>query len=89
MFHEKDVPPPKMEHHNDSIVRLVVFLYRHSWVRKRLHRHSKNVCFFVPSCSEYAILATRKYGFIRGLIVIGGRFRRCSGGYQGDYLDFP
>ena len=34
-------------------------------------------CVFTPSCSEYAILALKKYGFIRGLPKIISRLKRC------------
>jgi putative component of membrane protein insertase Oxa1/YidC/SpoIIIJ protein YidD len=86
---EDDVLPPSPQCHDDRIVRFAVFLYKKSWIRKRLYRYRKTRCFFVPSCSEYAVLATRKYGLIRGLILIGGRFRRCNPRYRGDYVDFP
>jgi putative component of membrane protein insertase Oxa1/YidC/SpoIIIJ protein YidD len=89
IFSEEDVLPPTLQSYNDWIVRFAVFLYRKSWIHTWKHRNDKHLCHFVPSCSEYAILATRKYGLIRGLILIGGRFRRCNSAYQGDYLDFP
>ena len=34
-------------------------------------------CRFEPSCSEYAILALRKYGFIKGWRMTVSRLRRC------------
>ena len=43
-------------------------------------------CRFVPTCSEYALLAIEKYGVIRGLYVAMRRILRChpfnSGGYD-------
>lgn len=44
-------------------------------------------CLFKPTCSEYAILAIRKYGLIVGLIKSYKRlFRRCKGRiYRIDY----
>jgi putative component of membrane protein insertase Oxa1/YidC/SpoIIIJ protein YidD len=44
-------------------------------------------CTLMPSCSEYAILALRKYGVIRGLYKIYVRLTRtCRGGeYRIDY----
>lgn len=88
-FNEDDVPPPVFSPHSDHIIRLAIFLYEHSLIRKYLHRNSESRCRFIPSCSEYCLLAVRKYGLGRGLILIGGRFRRCWPGYQGDYVDFP
>ncbi len=44
------------------------------------------VCRFHPSCSEYLILAVRKYGPLRGAWKGAGRICRChpwnSGGYD-------
>lgn len=34
-------------------------------------------CVFQPSCSEYAILALKKYGVIRGIPRIISRLKRC------------
>jgi putative component of membrane protein insertase Oxa1/YidC/SpoIIIJ protein YidD len=88
-FTEETVPPPDWRPHGDRIIRFAIFLYKRSWIRQRLHRRRKSRCRFIPSCSEYAIRAVRKYGLGRGLILIGGRFRRCRIDYQGDYVDFP
>ena len=46
-------------------------------------------CRFIPSCGEYAVLAVERFGLRRGLRLLGGRLRRCSPDYVGDYLDFP
>jgi uncharacterized protein len=44
------------------------------------------VCRFYPSCSEYFILAVRKYGPVRGACKGLGRICRCNpwtwGGYD-------
>ena len=34
-------------------------------------------CVFTPSCSEYAILALKKYGVVRGIPKIISRLKRC------------
>jgi putative component of membrane protein insertase Oxa1/YidC/SpoIIIJ protein YidD len=86
---EDTVPPPHSQPHGDRIIRFAVFLYKRSWVRQRMHRRQKSRCRFIPSCSDYAIRAVQKYGLLRGLILIGGRFRRCTFAYEGDYVDFP
>jgi putative membrane protein insertion efficiency factor len=45
-----------------------------------------SVCRFTPSCSEYFILAVRKYGPLRGACKGVGRICRChpwsAGGYD-------
>lgn len=43
-------------------------------------------CRFCPSCSEYALDALKKYGFVKGLWLTVKRIARChplsSGGYD-------
>ena len=41
-------------------------------------------CSMVPTCSDYMILAVRKYGALRGLIKGIKRLRRCDGMYRVD-----
>ncbi len=43
-------------------------------------------CFMTPSCSEYAILAFRKYGAIVGGIKTIGRLKRC---HPPGAIDYP
>jgi putative component of membrane protein insertase Oxa1/YidC/SpoIIIJ protein YidD len=82
-------PPPELAPRGDRIIRCAIGCYRHSWIRSYVHRQSASKCRFIPSCSEYAEMAVRRYGLWRGLILIGGRFRRCRPDYRGDYVDFP
>ncbi len=35
-------------------------------------------CKYHPSCSQYAIDALRRYGFVRGVILAGWRLLRCN-----------
>lgn len=70
------------------VIALCVHLYHRSFVRSVIHRPG-DPCLFVPSCSEYALRAGRKYGLRRGLPLIVDRFRRCRGDYRGDFVDFP
>jgi putative membrane protein insertion efficiency factor len=43
------------------------------------------VCRFYPSCSEYFILAVRKYGPVRGACKGVGRICRCGPWHPGGY----
>jgi putative membrane protein insertion efficiency factor len=42
-------------------------------------------CSFTPSCSEYAVQAIKKQGFILGLFNFFDRFARCNGLSPEDY----
>ncbi len=44
-------------------------------------------CVFAPTCSEYAVLAIRKYGLIQGLVLTAKRLYRCRPGAGG--VDYP
>ena len=42
-------------------------------------------CKYSPTCSEYAILAYEKYGFIRGTILSIKRIIKCNPFSKGGY----
>jgi hypothetical protein len=42
-------------------------------------------CRFVPTCSEYAVLAIEKYGVVRGLKLAIRRILRCHPFHPGGY----
>ncbi|HIW56756.1 MAG TPA: membrane protein insertion efficiency factor YidD [Firmicutes bacterium] len=45
-------------------------------------------CRFYPSCSQYAILAIKKYGVFKGLLKAIWRILRCNPFSDGG-IDFP
>ena len=45
-------------------------------------------CKYVPSCSEYAVLAVREFGVVRGVILAGWRLLRCNPASYGG-IDYP
>ena len=45
-------------------------------------------CRFYPSCSEYAILAIKKYGPLKGLVKAVWRIMRCNPFSKGG-IDYP
>ncbi len=47
-----------------------------------------NTCKYHPSCSEYAALAIRKHGVLRGLPMAGWRLLRCNPWSHGG-VDYP
>jgi uncharacterized protein len=46
-------------------------------------------CRFTPSCSEYSILALRKYGALKGLWLSVKRVGRCHPWHDGGYDPLP
>ena len=47
----------------------------------------RNACRFEPSCSNYAILALKKYGFFKGWKMAFNRLNRCK--YPNGGEDYP
>lgn len=47
----------------------------------------RDACRFDPSCSNYAILALKKYGFIQGWKMTYQRLKRCK--YPNGGIDYP
>ncbi len=47
-----------------------------------------NTCKYHPGCSEYAALAIRKHGVLRGLPMAGWRLLRCNPWSHGG-VDYP
>ncbi|MDR1366011.1 MAG: membrane protein insertion efficiency factor YidD [Holosporales bacterium] len=46
-------------------------------------------CRFVPSCSQYAILALQKYGVSKGMLMAMKRLLRCHPWSKSSGLDLP
>jgi putative membrane protein insertion efficiency factor len=46
-------------------------------------------CLHHPSCSEYGVLAYRKYGFVRATLLTWSRYRDCHPFSGRPYVDFP
>jgi uncharacterized protein len=42
-------------------------------------------CRFTPTCSEYAIDAINKYGFLRGAMLAVRRILRCNPFHEGGF----
>lgn len=45
-------------------------------------------CIYEPSCSEYGILALKKYGSFKGVILIVKRIKKCDHKHNGG-IDLP
>lgn len=76
-----DLPVPA----NPFWLRACILMLR--WYRSKISKRIGQRCVFEPSCSRYAELAFRQYGFTRGLFASLGRLRRCGPGAGG--VDIP
>lgn len=45
-------------------------------------------CKYVPSCSEYARMAIREFGMVKGVVLAGWRLLRCNPASHGG-IDYP
>ena len=66
--------------------RLVINLIR--FYQKRISPLFGPKCRFYPSCSQYAILAIKKYGLFKGLLKAIFRILRCNPFSKGG-IDYP
>ena len=62
---------------------LLVRAYQ-QWISPLFGAH----CRFHPTCSQYAILAVKKYGFIKGFLKAIWRILRCNPWNPGG-IDYP
>ena len=70
---------------NQFLIKLVKLYQIH--LSARLARQ----CCFMPSCSQYAILAFQKHNIIKAIALICQRLHRCSRFKKGtfSYFDYP
>jgi len=65
--------------------RIVIFLIR---LYQRYGSYEiRSMCLFIPNCSEYMVLAIKKYGLIKGIKKGIKRFNRCCDPNGG--IDYP
>jgi len=80
-----------MNEHN-IFIRGSIFLIRIIWHGKLgriFNKTNKIKCRYVPSCSNYAILALEKYGFIKGWCMAVKRIRSCKRTVKFGTIDYP
>ena len=63
--------------------KFVIFLIE--GYRKCISPYKEPCCRFVPTCSEYAVLAVQKYGVAKGLLLAGRRLLKCHPFHAGGY----
>ncbi|MDR2493171.1 MAG: membrane protein insertion efficiency factor YidD [Coriobacteriales bacterium] len=61
-----------------------IWLYRHA-----VSPFFPPSCRFVPTCSEYAMIAIKRHGFIKGMSLSVRRVGRCHPLHPGGYDPVP
>jgi uncharacterized protein len=51
--------------------------FEHGPIRRIFGQYTPRICRYEPTCSEYATLALKKYGFLKGWRLAGIRILRC------------
>ena len=77
---------------NNPLVLVSIFLIHQIWHGKfgrAYNKKSSIICRFYPSCSNYAIMALEKYGFIRGWFLTFKRIKRCIPKTTDSCIDYP
>ena len=57
--------------------------------KKRISIHTRASCRFIPTCSEYAVTALQRFGFLKGLRLATWRVLRCNPFGKGGYDPVP
>ncbi|MEJ6799214.1 MAG: membrane protein insertion efficiency factor YidD [Crocinitomicaceae bacterium] len=68
---------------------LLIYIIRQLYQKPKSRRNKNSgVCPFEPTCSNYAILALKKYGSIKGVYLSVKRIKNCNSSSPGG-LDYP
>ena len=73
-----------MKHLPSNFVVLLVKFYR-----KFISPLTPPSCRYIPTCSEYAIIALQRYGFFKGSYLTIKRIGRCHPFHEGGYDPVP
>ncbi|ACU95091.1 conserved hypothetical protein TIGR00278 [Cryptobacterium curtum DSM 15641] len=57
--------------------------------RVTLSPHFPGCCRFEPTCSEYGLIAFRRYGFCKGFVLTAKRILKCHPGGPHGYDPVP
>ena len=81
-----------MKKRTNLLVIFSIYLIRTIWhgsFGRNYNKKKKIICRFYPSCSNYAILSLKKYGFIKGWILSYKRIKRCTSDNTDSCIDYP
>jgi len=71
---------------------LSIYLIKKIWhgnAGRKINKKHNISCRYIPSCSNYAILALSKYGFWKGWILTYKRIMRCTSEVAKGTEDYP
>jgi len=77
---------------NNLLVRFSIFCIRNIWHKEIGLNYNKKhniICRFYPTCSNYSIMALKKYGFLKGWILSYKRIKRCNLLNTESCIDYP
>ncbi len=66
-----------------------LFLRLIKWYRREISPFTPPACRFVPTCSEYALLAIERFGVLKGGALALWRIMRCNPFCKGGYDPVP
>lgn len=55
--------------------------------KTKIRKHSK--CLHYPSCSNYGIMAFKKYNFFKAFKITFNRYNDCNPFSNRPYIDYP
>lgn len=67
--------------------RLLLGLIR--FYRRRVSPHKRPCCRYVPTCSEYALVAIERFGAAKGGFLAAKRILKCNPLFKGGYDPVP
>ncbi len=62
-----------------------VFVYLIKFYQKHISPMFPPSCRYYPTCSQYAVEALQKHGFLKGSVMAGWRVLRCNPWSKGGY----
>ena len=72
----------------DSLLEFAFAVYRRG-VSPVLHSLGRSQCIYLPTCSEYALVAMQRFGVLRGGVMALRRIGRCHPLAEGGFDPVP
>lgn len=66
-----------------------IFLKLIDLYQNKISRYTAPKCCYIPTCSNYAIIAIERFGVLKGFILFLIRFLKCNPFSKGGYDPVP